>query len=434
MADITSSLFPEASGLFQQQYLQAQQAGQAASDRAMGSAAQFATSAAANMAGFGGNLLGSSIGRALGGTTPEEDQAKAVKAIAAELVAEGKNPQTSEGMSIMVQRLNSKGLFQAAQKAQAAATTLREKEAAVGLQQAQTSKITEAVKQEAAYKTALAQLGPNPTSEQLTQLALQFSGPEKAAQLLQTSADRASTQEARKVAQEAQIAATKERQEERIQSQKERADADREFKQQQANLTAALRGSNNDTQRQLMTARLEDLQAKREEKQQAQLRQEQGALAGFDSALQTAALLKNHPGKSDVVGALTGGIAQAIPGTDAASFGAQLETFKAQTFLPQVAALKGMGALSDAEGAKLVAAVGALSTKMKQKEFDESLARVVTTLESAKQRIASTSKVLPAGQAQAAKSAVAQAPAAGQAYSDAEKERRYQEYKKARGM
>jgi hypothetical protein len=62
-----------------------------------------------------------------------------------------------------------------------------------------------------------------------------------------------------------------------------------------------------------------------------------------------------------------------IPGTEAKGFQANLETFKSQTFLPMVSALKGMGALSDAEGKKITASVGALDPQMPEKEFEESI-------------------------------------------------------------
>lgn len=153
-----------------------------------------------------------------------------------------------------------------------------------------------------------------------------------------------------------------------------------------AQATNSLRGANSDVQRQLIEQRIQDLQAKADEKQQTLQTQAQGRVASFESALDTLDLLSNHPGKKDVVGAVTGGVMSVIPGTNAAGFASQLETFKAQTFIPQVAALKGMGALSDAEGKKLTAAVGALDVKMKPAEFDASVSRIKSDLEAAKQR------------------------------------------------
>ena len=94
--------------------------------------------------------------------------------------------------------------------------------------------------------------------------------------------------------------------------------------------------------------------------------------------LDQAGTLYNHPGKQ--LG--TGGTSwtSVIPGTDAAGFGANLDTFKAQTFVPMVSALKGMGALSDAEGKKLTDSVGALNPKMKTPEFNDSIRKITKYL------------------------------------------------------
>lgn len=76
-----------------------------------------------------------------------------------------------------------------------------------------------------------------------------------------------------------------------------------------------------------------------------------------------------------------------VPGTSGATFKAQLETLKSQAFLPMVAQLKGMGALSDAEGKKLTAAIGALDSSMKEEDFLASLNQIKADLESARARM-----------------------------------------------
>ena len=173
---------------------------------------------------------------------------------------------------------------------------------------------------------------------------------------------------------------------EKMQSTEQLAKERNEIMVQIAQMNASLRGANSDVQRQLIEQRIQDLQTKADEKQATLQSQAQGRVAAFDSALDTLDVISKHPGKKDVVGAVTGGIVSLIPGTNAAGFASQLETFKAQTFIPQVAALKGMGALSDAEGKKLTAAVGALDTKMKTKEFDTQVSKIKADLEAAKQR------------------------------------------------
>lgn len=128
------------------------------------------------------------------------------------------------------------------------------------------------------------------------------------------------------------------------------------------------------------------------------------AMASYDTAIATLDRLGGkgkpgdegyvapHPGFQAAVGAGLGKtlvpFVGPVPGTNRAGFMRELETFKAQTFLPMVQQLKGMGALSDAEGAKLSAAVGALNEDMGEKEFKASIGRIKTDLAAAKERAA----------------------------------------------
>jgi len=110
------------------------------------------------------------------------------------------------------------------------------------------------------------------------------------------------------------------------------------------------------------------------------------------TALDNIGQLFVHPGRKAGTGASS--FLGNVPGTDARGFQAQLETFKAQTFIPMVSALKGMGALSDAEGKKLSAAVGALDPSMPEAEFEKELKRVAKTLHQ-KARAAGLNVVMP---------------------------------------
>ncbi|QGU14013.1 acyltransferase [Leclercia sp. 119287] len=106
----------------------------------------------------------------------------------------------------------------------------------------------------------------------------------------------------------------------------------------------------------------------------------QGAVDTFSTALDSLSEIEHSPGLKKAVG--FNSAFPTVPGTDAANFEARLDTFKAQTFLPMVASLKGMGALSDAEGKKLSDAVGALSPKMSEDAFRSSIGKIRTQLES----------------------------------------------------
>ncbi|MEQ1967269.1 phage DNA ejection protein [Xenorhabdus nematophila] len=76
-----------------------------------------------------------------------------------------------------------------------------------------------------------------------------------------------------------------------------------------------------------------------------------------------------------------------IPGTDAADTQAQVETLGSQIFLSMVSQMKGMGALSNAEGAKLQAAIGSLSSSMSEKEAKRSLSEIKNTLTQGQDRL-----------------------------------------------
>lgn len=125
----------------------------------------------------------------------------------------------------------------------------------------------------------------------------------------------------------------------------------------------------------------------------------QSALDAFDRAIASAERLKRHPGLSAMVGSgfdpASWGSFSPLPftdretpfaGTKAADFKGELDAMKAQVFLPMVQSMKGMGALSNAEGEKLTAAIGALDTHMSEAAFKASLDRVVSDLKTYRDR------------------------------------------------
>lgn len=125
---------------------------------------------------------------------------------------------------------------------------------------------------------------------------------------------------------------------------------------------------------------------KRTEKKQTEDLTKNSQIASFDTMLGTLDRLAAHPGLKRSVGKI--GAFPTMPGSDSANFQAELNTFQSQAFLPMVAQLKGMGALSDAEGKKLTAAVGALDPKMGEQAFRDSVARITADMEAARERMA----------------------------------------------
>jgi hypothetical protein len=117
---------------------------------------------------------------------------------------------------------------------------------------------------------------------------------------------------------------------------------------------------------------------KQEQAEAAKAQQKTQAGLSAQQALDQAALLAEHPGRQNATGASS--FLSRIPGTKAKDFQANLDTFKAQTFVPMISALKGMGALSDAEGKKLSESVGALDQSMSEEGFLNSLKEVTNFL------------------------------------------------------
>lgn len=121
----------------------------------------------------------------------------------------------------------------------------------------------------------------------------------------------------------------------------------------------------------------------------------QSAMDAFDRAIESGDRLLKHPGFSARVGsgfdpaafgsmnAFTG---KPFSGTNAADFEAELTAMKAQVFLPMVQSMKGMGALSNAEGEKLTAAIGALDPNMSETAFAASMKRIIGDLNKYKAR------------------------------------------------
>lgn len=131
----------------------------------------------------------------------------------------------------------------------------------------------------------------------------------------------------------------------------------------------------------------------------------QSAMDAFDRAIGSANRLLKHPGFKAAVGSgfdpaswgsfnpVTG---STFAGTDAQDFKSELDAMKAQVFLPMVQSMKGMGALSNAEGEKLTAAIGAMDTKMSEGAFRASLNRIMADLNKYKRRAMQPAQSAPA--------------------------------------
>lgn len=282
---------------------------------------------------------------------------------------------TPEGLKQMAQALqatNPELGMRVMQQAQAMEEQMAKTQGA----KAEAQKKELSVQQEAALRNELAALGPDATQEDILKAVTKYGSADKVMSVLQSAADKATQREQA-------LQMQRERLDAQMQAAKERGATAKELAQMRIDSNQMIAGM-------MAGIRQQTLDDKKAEKQAKEDAQKQGVVASFDSALETLNRIASHPGKSTAVG-FGGTTASMIPGTNAAGFASQLETFKAQVFLPQVQNLKGMGALSDAEGKRLTAAIGALDQKMKPAEFDSQLAIIKNDLNKARARVTGTS-------------------------------------------
>lgn len=125
------------------------------------------------------------------------------------------------------------------------------------------------------------------------------------------------------------------------------------------------------------------------------LRGEMKKNRGSVGTLLSAAIpgLDTGPGVGTSLGKLLG----YVPGTDAKDFNAKLETLKSQQFLAQAKEMKGMGALSDAEGARIERAVASLDRDQSPQAFDNALGVIEATLAKGHAKLVASGKLPQAG-------------------------------------
>jgi Rad3-related DNA helicase len=141
---------------------------------------------------------------------------------------------------------------------------------------------------------------------------------------------------------------------------------------EQRNLDRAISRETNELKRQELEAKLTENQKKREQAEKDRKASAQGVISSFDNTLATIDKIETSPGFGSAVGARIPFI-DALPGSDAQETIGLIETLQSQTFLNEVSKMRGLGALSEAEGRKLSAAIGSLNRDMSEDAFRRSL-------------------------------------------------------------
>lgn len=165
--------------------------------------------------------------------------------------------------------------------------------------------------------------------------------------------------------------------------------ADIEFKRQStriAAMNAALAREGNDLKRQELQMKLDAAKSERDAKLRERVATAESGATAIDNMLNTIERIKRNPALRDVVGPLEG--RDLYPTTLAGTISppmlttsadqrtdaiALIETLGSQAFLAQIPNIKGMGALSNAEGEKLQAALQNLKRTQSEGQFTANL-------------------------------------------------------------
>ncbi|MDQ0022899.1 hypothetical protein J2X90_000685 [Variovorax paradoxus] len=162
----------------------------------------------------------------------------------------------------------------------------------------------------------------------------------------------------------------------------------KQAQRQIAALNTQISQANSETQRGELILKRDELVQKQADKSKTEGASAQDAVDTLAQTRATVDALMKHPGlKGGTVlggaGTLTGRALGNMPGTDDKDFRAQIETLQAQNFQSQVKAMVGMGALSDAEGKKLAAAIANLDPDQSAKQLKNNLGVVRSYIDKA---------------------------------------------------
>ncbi|HEJ8029424.1 TPA: phage DNA ejection protein [Serratia marcescens] len=141
--------------------------------------------------------------------------------------------------------------------------------------------------------------------------------------------------------------------------------------------------------------KLADLQDKRAKNQQdiEQARRDKAdayntSMDAMSRTIETAKKVRDSPGFNGYFGVNINPFSNRfIPGTDAADTSALVDTLKSQGFMSGIQQMRGLGALSNAEGQKVMDAIGNLSASQSEASAKASIKAIISTTQKAQERL-----------------------------------------------
>lgn len=155
-----------------------------------------------------------------------------------------------------------------------------------------------------------------------------------------------------------------------------------------AALNAQIKREANDLKREQLEVKLDEMKRKRDETVDGKVAEVESARGNIDNMLNTLDRVMQTP--MGVIENATGPIDQFLPTTrqSTADFEELVSTIDSQAFLAQIPNMKGLGALSDAEGKKLSAALQNFSLRQSPERLMENVREAQRLLLKARQNVA----------------------------------------------
>lgn len=170
-----------------------------------------------------------------------------------------------------------------------------------------------------------------------------------------------------------------------------------------------IKAANSETQRGELQLKRDEYVQKMQQQNQNQGLDTQNLLDGINSSLDLVGRIKAHPALAGYTGSdptkrFAGGVGSTLgkalailPGTADKDFRSMVETLKSQQFLNQAKELKGMGALSDAEGARIERAIASLDVDQSPQAFTTALGVIESTLNRGREKALASGKTPTGG-------------------------------------
>lgn len=336
----------------------------------------------------GAKGLGGAIGGAMGVQDPQLQLISARQSIAKQIDQTDPN-SIIKGAQMLSQIGDIQGasaLAQTARQMQSEIALMQQRQAAQQASLATAAKTQLSIKQEEQLRDELSKLPQDATSDQILYVVTKYGSPDKVLAALQSSADKATANQARidaaKIAADARIDAAREAGANRIQIAQMQADSRRDIAMmQQAFKESQLNQPINP----------KDLQ-----KREAAYPQATSALKGFeekaDSFVKDIEKLRDHPGLSEITGIAAG----RLPGLTANGRAAQAlydkivakGGFQALQDLRDASKTGGaLGNVSNQEGKQLTASFAAIDRRQDAKDVKEALNQAIGDIEGSKTRL-----------------------------------------------